>query len=588
MKFTEITYEKITAEIELFLKKAYNKSGILFSPASPYGQILTVSKELFQLSLLNLKNIVKQFDITDARNRNKKMVQFEAVVAGHNPTRAVSATGTLRLALKSTTDIEKDIPGGKISILNRSNIKNKTNGLDYLIDLGGKDKVTYQLTNGTQFFLNIIQGKESKSTFTGTGEINQTFNLTVPGNKDVENFNVIVTVDGEVWDVKKHLYYMLPDEKACVIRTGINGGIDIIFGNSGFGLVPPIASEIIVKYIETDGSIGSIFRRTSNDWKFVDEAIDGYGNSLDVTQYFDIFIYTDINFGADAESIQFTKNILPLTTNDVLALPQHYAYHIKRLGVFSHVNAYEKDGVINIVATPNIKLFKNQNKNYFTIDKAAFILDTYEKSKVDKYLKSSGTIQLTRKYRITSPELAYYVMNIFVVTYDDAVDDNVNSEIYDVISEYFLDFQRIDRVPILDITKRLGAIRDIDSLDISFVSKNNEDYHKKFIITRNNQIDSFPGTVGIKPLLLANAAVSNQASPLFNNDIDKKGYDPNATIGLDPILGDIIFEPHQIPIIRGGWADRNGLFFNEVPSSDGFSSVNIIKKGTTIRKNLIG
>ena len=71
-----------------------------------------------------------------------------------------------------------------------------------------------------------------------------------------------------------------------------------------------------------------------------------------------------------------------------MALPQQYAYEIKKLGVFSHVNAYEKSGTIFISVVPNILLFKSQNTDYFTMDKDAFTLDAYEKSKVDKYLLS--------------------------------------------------------------------------------------------------------------------------------------------------------------------------------------------------------
>ena len=107
------------------------------------------------------------------------------------------------------------------------------------------------------------------------------------------------------------------------------------------------------------------------------------------------------------------------------------------MGVFSHVNAYENSGVIYIVATPNIKLFKNQNSNYFTIDIRAFDLDSYEISKVDKYLKTGGNLMLTQKYQISSPSLAYYVINVFIMTWSDAIDENVNSQIVDTISEYF-------------------------------------------------------------------------------------------------------------------------------------------------------
>jgi hypothetical protein len=58
------------------------------------------------------------------------------------------------------------------------------------------------------------------------------------------------------------------------------------------------------------------FRRTSNDWTFIDQAIDGNGNTVDMGKIFDISIYTDINFGADRESLQFTKNVLPIVSNN--------------------------------------------------------------------------------------------------------------------------------------------------------------------------------------------------------------------------------------------------------------------------------
>ena len=60
-----------------------------------------------------------------------------------------------------------------------------------------------------------------------------------------------------------------------MVRTGFNGGIDVIFGNGGFGHIPEIASAINVNYIKTDGSNGNIYRRTPNDFKFIDDVFDG-------------------------------------------------------------------------------------------------------------------------------------------------------------------------------------------------------------------------------------------------------------------------------------------------------------------------
>ncbi|MFM7853250.1 MAG: hypothetical protein ACKO96_15335, partial [Flammeovirgaceae bacterium] len=132
------------------------------------------------------------------------------------------------------------------------------------------------------------------------------------------------------------LYDLLPDEYACVVRTGFNGGIDVIFGNGGFGAVPPIGAYIEIRYLITDGSSGNIFRRTINDWKFIDDILDASGEVVNMQKVFNVEIFNDINFGADAESLSFTRSVLPISSNNfVLGLPQQFAYEIKKLGVFS-------------------------------------------------------------------------------------------------------------------------------------------------------------------------------------------------------------------------------------------------------------
>lgn len=567
-KFIEITFERAKNEIQRYLKNEYAKADILFTNASPYGQILSVVENLHQLSLLYLKNAIKQFDLSNPNALNEKIIRNAAILAGHNPGRSISATGTLKFTLKTNIDLDKELPGGRITFNNRMLLKNKTNGLEYSFNIGS-EKVTYKVTPNFQFFIPIIQGKWVNTTFTGTGTINQSYSVNVRGQRDVENFNYEVLVNGEFWSVKKHLYELLPNEKACVVRTGFDGGIDIIFGNGGFGMIPKIGEIIQVNYIETSGAIGNIFRRTFNDWKFIEEAIDGFGRTIDPTKIFDISIYTDINFGADKEDLLFTRNILPIVSNNfVLGLPQQYAYEIKKLGVFSHVNAYEEYGIIYIVATPNIKLFKSQNANYFTVDKRAFELDNYEKSKIDKYLRTSGNIQLTKKYVINNPVLSYYVMNVFIVTYSDSSLQSVSNEIIDKVSEYFLDFNKMDRVPKADLIKEIISLYDVHSVDIQFISRKNEEYHKAQIKRIENK--------------------KNLSSSKLNVNISIKpdpNYNPNDKKGLDPVLGDILFEPNEIPIIRGGWYDRNGVYYSDNMDDKGLKSINIINIGTVDAKN---
>jgi hypothetical protein len=567
--FIEITYSNIKADIERYLKREHNKGNILFSPASPYGQILHVLQNLHQLSFLYLKNAITQFDLGDNNALNERIVRNAAIFAGHIPGRAISSSGTLKFTLKTDIYLDKDIPGGRITMFNRTLIKNKTNSLNYILNLGN-EKITHNITPNYTFFIPIIQGEWVTHNRTGDGTQLQTLNFSESGGKDVENFNVEVLVNGEYWVVKKHLWDMIPDEKACIVRTGFNDGIDVIFGNGGFGKIPGITDIITIGYLKTDGTNGNIFRRTRNDWKFVEDIFDGNGETLNPTDVFNIDIYTDINFGADKEDLMFTKTVMPIVSNNfVLGLPQQYAYEIKKLGVFSHVNAYEKTGTIFITATPNIKLFKSSDNDYFTVDLEAFKLDRYEISKIDKYLKTGGNLQLTKKYRIKSPDLSFYVMNIYVISYSDATDDSVNAQILDVISEYFLNLGRIDRIPKLDIIRLLSGIRDIHSVDIQFLSKKNEDYHRQSASDVKNKLNKFNSS--------------------FENDISIENVNPDYSYdevkGLDPVLGDIIFEPSEIPIIRGGWYDRNGLYYSDNIDGNGLKSVNIIKKGSIDSKN---
>jgi hypothetical protein len=567
MNFSAIRFSSIKKEIEDFLTSEYNKAGILYSDASPYGQILSIIENLQQLSFLYLKNAINQFDISLPNSQNERIIRNAAIFAGHIPGRSISATGTLKFTLKPSVDLEKEIPGSRISFYNKLSIKNKSNGLNYSLSLGN-EKITHKITQNYQFFTSIIQGVWKRKSYTGAGLGLQSFQLTEIGQKDIENFNVEITVNGEMWTIKRHMWDMIPDEKSVVARTGFNGSVDIIFGTGAFGMIPPLGSIINVAYLVSDGSLGNIFRRTQNDWTFIDDVIDGNGQTLDITKVFDISIYTDINFGADKEDLQFTKAILPIVTNNaVMALPQHYTYEIKKLGVFSHVNAYEASGTIFISVTPNVNLFKNQSSNYFSIDKGAFLLDNYEKSKIDKYLRSSGTIQLTKKYKIVSPIISYYAINVFVIPYSDATDESVNAQILESISTYFLNLTRVDRIPKLDIIKVLSFIKDIHSVDIQFVSKKNEDYHKENIQNLQNQVNKYATTN------VVNAPVN---------------YTPTNVLGLDATLGDIIFEPNELPIIRGGWSDRNSLYYSDDIDSNGLKSVNIIKKGMVDVKNKKG
>lgn len=197
-QFSAITFSNLKAEIERYLKLEHNKAGILFSAASPYGQILTVVENLHQLSILYLKNAINQFDLGNANSNNERVIKNAAILAGHIPFRGISASGTLRFVKKPEVK-DEDLPRGVIRFNNRTTLTNSTNGLFYSLDIG-KVRENVSVIPGSggiqQFFVRIIQGKWQERTFTGNGSPMQTFSIQDNDGKDIENFNF---EGGEKW-----------------------------------------------------------------------------------------------------------------------------------------------------------------------------------------------------------------------------------------------------------------------------------------------------------------------------------------------------------------------------------------------------
>ncbi len=577
LQFTEITFAKLKTQIQNYLTQEYSTANILYSEASPFGQLLFVITQLYQLSILYLKNSIAQFDLSGANSNNAAAVKNAVVLAGINAGRALSSTGTLQLSLISSVDISSAIPGNQITIFNKSTIQNKTNGLQYSIVLG-TDKSTFKINNNSQLYLNIIQGVWTTQTFTGNNSENQSYQVSIrSNNKDIENFNVQVSVDGLFWNIHTWLYDMAPNDTACVVRTSYDKGVDIIFGNGNFGQIPKAGSQIVVSYLVSDGSNGNIFRQTPNDWIFIDQPVDGQGNSLSIEKLFNISIFTDINYGADTSSVQFLRNLLPISSNNfVLALPEQYAYAIMKLGVFSYVNAYESNGIVYIVVVPNVNLFAQSNSDYFSIPLSAFTLSVHNINKLTIFLKAGGNILLNQRYKIVNAATSLYVMNVFLIVYTDAQISALESQIQNVVSNYFLTINKTSRIPKSELINLISQIDGINSVDVSFISNKNEQYH-----IHNTAIINNSKLLANHNINLAHSTPTAVARQFNNNNAAASiGYTQSQIFGIDPILGDILFSANEIPLIRGNFFDRNGSYYSDDINSTGLKSINIFVMGT--------
>jgi hypothetical protein len=665
--FIELSYDNLTRQIDGWLKITYNKADILFSSASPFGQLLAVQKELFVHNILYLKNAVRQINIVDTES--DKMIKSISRIAGHNPSRAISASGALQFKLKNGVDINTEIQGSSIVIKDGTQIKNKTNNLNYVITLG-TDQNIYQISTRSEFILNVIQGKYEFQTYTGSGRENQSISVAISSNSRIDNFRFEIYYNGNPVIIRNSLYDMLQGEIACYTRTGFDGGLDLYFGTANFGFVPKLGSIIQVKYLLTNGTAGNILNPVANDWTFVDDVKDMSGNIIDMKKLFDVTTYVDVNFSSDGETKDFTKAVIPyVSRNFVLATPEQFIYHLKRLNMFSKINAFNKldddnfgitmDDIKNSISTiknhintsvnslaknipisnkqmqnslnellnllnqyetllndneiylyiiPDVSRQFTNSTNYFNVAYDAFYLSDEEKSRVLNYLKSQGIMSITTQVKVIQPEIIRYAVFIYVRRFEDALEDNINQQIMDQLSQYFVSNERYDRIIKSDIVKLLKGIEGIDSVDIHFISKANEDYHKEI----NQGKNIFDATI-VKAIIPSNSGtlkaitpVKNKANTLeLNTDLltstgipiytqpvvsaigttnitaTPNFYDPNKLIGIDPVLGDIVLEKNQYALVRGGWWDRNGVYFSDDIGSNSLKSVNIVYNGVT-------
>jgi len=111
-------------------------------------------------------------------------------------------------------------------------------------------------------------------------------------------------------------------------------------------------------------------------------------------------------------------------------------------------------------------------------------------------------------------------------------------------------------------------ITGVDSVNVEFISKKNEDYHRNR--SQQNTNTTIPYT---------NISPSDQYLYPPSSPVQPDRYDINRVLGLDPIQGDIITDKNELAILRGGWTSRDGVYYNDVPIVNGLSTINIMWTG---------
>jgi hypothetical protein len=543
-----IRVRDILGESIQFLQDKFKQSRSVFTAASPFGQLLIVVENLSQLIFYYIEDAVTELNINEASRVSS--IYSLASLSGHNPSRAIGATGQIRMIRKPNINP----PASKVILNNLFRVRCENNGLIYAMELVQED-VRLALTGAeTTAIFNIRQGQIESQTFTAKGRAFESYQLGAPNNFYIDNFLVNVYINGEAWTKYESLLDIPRNAKGFIAKTGITNGLDIYFGNGSFGKIPTVGSTIVVEYLTTDGSAGNV---KTDDPKqvifgFLDTGFSPIGEEITMADYFTILTVSPPNFGVDPEDPVLTRLIAPKASKSfALVNLDNYEILLQKLQMFSTIKVFlDQDAtgnildsrMINLFLVPDVSQMFNNGTDYFNLATANFKLTDFQKNELLKYIEKSGTKMISSDLKIVDPKITRYVLNVSIIAFDDITTDIIKSDIADAIGNYFIKLRRQDRVPKSDLIRVLEDLAGVDSVNVNIIGEANE-----------------------------NALKTNPSSTTL--------------VGLDE-FNDIVIGLDEFPVIRGGWKDSQGNQYSEGLSDTSLGALNIQIKAQIPRKNI--
>jgi len=378
-KTSRIRFAELYQDAINFLSLTYGKVGQYFTMASPMGQLLQVLLNYGRMILFYIEDSITELNIKTASRPSS--VKGLSSLTGHNPSRATAARGTLTLSYNGSSINSYE---NTITIPNYSQISNQSNGLTYTIILSGEEVRINLNSPNNSIDVNIIQGSLEYQQATGSGDPLQSFNFATKKGAGIDNYFVNVYVNGELWSDRSSILDMAFDEKSYMVKTGINGGIDIFFGNGYNGAVPEMGSIILVEYLVTDGDAGNIDNTSSNlknQWKFISNGYALNNETVDLNKFLNVKIKNSILFGSLEEPLYLTRLLAPKTSRSfVLANAENYIYFLRKLNMFTVIDAI-----------PGFDTFQDQ-----------YALDNYNKAQTNYNLAQQAYLNTTATYGVDS------------------------------------------------------------------------------------------------------------------------------------------------------------------------------------------
>lgn len=606
LKFDELYQDSIT-----YLKKVYNDAGEYFSNASPFGQLLRVTLNLGRLIFSYIEDSITELNIKTASR--KQSIDGIALLTGHNPSRGLAARGSVKLTYNNSGEYDNYI----ITIPNYTIMTNTGNGLKYMIVLPSEYMKMRLSSNSSYTNIAIVQGELKYQQATGNGEKMQSYNFGTNHNNAgyIDNYFVNVYVNGERWKSVESILDMSFNEKACIIRTGQAGGLDVFFGTGTNGAIPPMGSTILIEYLVCQGADGNLAANDNilNNWSFSGNGRLDNGEEIDLNSVINISCDSDILFGTEGESTRMTRLLAPHASRSfVLANKTNYEYFLRKLNMFSVIDVIQGFNTYNDIMSE--RLYKDAVNKYADA-----------KHDYDAQVAYTGKNSEAAKNKLDIVETLKIKMNAAEINYENSkLDDNTiylflvpnsslrinDSDNYFTCDENAFTLTNDEKLGILNLIKTSGQqILTMDNVIIDPVKPRfaincfiqiweNYDFDEikaKIIssvsdyLLNNTRRDRIP----VSDLISVVEAVDGVDSVTIMFDADKnnsKIYGEN-NYGIDE-YGDIILsrtikgamnqniELNDImPLFRGNWTSYNGASYSDDLNSLNNGPINISLRG---------
>lgn len=615
-KLNRIKFRELYEDAIKYIKATYKVVGQQFNVASPFGQLLQVVLHLGRMIFYYIEDSITGLNIRTAYRPDQ--VKGLAMLAGHDTARAISARGACQIYFVDTGSY---LTGQVCYIPNKTKVISKKNGLIYTLFFGADNgKITMNSANYLE--ANLIQGEIKIQSATGTGEPIQSFNFAERNYQEVDQYYVNVYVNGEPWEIHKSILDLGFNQKGCVLRTGINSGLDIFFGDGNMGAIPEEGSSIVIEYLVTAGGNSNILKDKEfnssikdDNWEWDGEGILQDGTTIKLNGNFKIRMTTDIIFGTAGEDLALTQLIAPhVSRSYVLASETNYKYFFQRMNMFSDIEVWRgsytingtsimtlardkaksdyeiahqnylnaiqnwgenseqvasaakedqkklqllqyaetklndntyRDNTIYIFLVPDIKKRIATSDNYFICDESLFSLSSDEQANIINLINASGQRIITVENRIVQPKIAKFALNVQAKIWDNYDEEEVYTAGLKALSEYFLNRTRKDMIPISDIVSIFeNEVPGIDSVRAQFVAsaENTGIYGKR-------DGKPFDGIDEFGDILLTRYITDHNGQYILVRDI--------------------------LPLIRGGFNDKNGIYYSDKQEKNNISAFNL-------------